>query len=81
MQPSDKIAQALFFLVRSALGLPCPESPVIPDGSAPDWDTFTEDDWQAILDLARKQTVTGLLFRGVAKLPAEVQVPDSLIFP
>lgn len=82
MQPSDNIAQALFFLVRSALGLPCTtEGPGVPDGSAPDWNTFTEADWQAILDLARKQTVTGLLFRGVAKLPAEVQVPDSLVFP
>lgn len=82
MQPSDNIAQALFFLVRSALGLPCPAgSPVVPEGSAPDWNTFTEQDWQAILDLARKQTVTGLLFRGVAKLPAEIQVPDSLVFP
>ena len=82
MQPSDNIAQALFSLVRSALGLPCTtEGPGVPDGSAPDWDSFTEADWQAILDLARKQTVTGLLFRGVAKLPAEVQVPDSLVFP
>ena len=82
MQPSDNIAQALFFLVRSALGLPCTtEGTGVPDGSVPDRDSFTEADWQAILDLARKQTVTGLLFRGVAKLPAEVQVPDSLVFP
>lgn len=36
--------------------------------------------WQAILDMARKQTVTGLVFRGVGLLPDEVQVPDNIMF-
>lgn len=71
----DKIVISLFALVRSALELPGG------DRTVEEWNALTESDWQAILELARKQTVTGLLFRGVANLPAEVQVPDSLLFP
>ena len=68
-----KVADALLALVRSALGLT--GTPAV------DWNVMSEADWQAILEMARKQTVTGLLFRGVALLPEDIQVPDSLLFP
>ena len=68
-----KVADALLALVRSALGLT--GTPAV------DWNVMSEADWQAILEMARRQTVTGLLFRGVALLPEDIQVPDSLLFP
>ena len=47
----------------------------------PDWNALSEADWAGILETARKQTVCGLVYRGVALLPEEVQVPDSIVFP
>ena len=84
MSTASPITHALLALVRSALGLagtPAGGSADVKENPAVDWNALSEADWQEILQMARKQTVTGLLFRGVANLPAEVQVPDSLLFP
>ena len=84
MSTASPITHALLALVRSALGLsgtPAGGSADVKENPAIDWNALSEADWQAILEMARKQTVTGLLFRGVALLPEEVQVPDSLLFP
>ena len=84
MSTVSPTTHALLALVRSALGLagtPAGGSADVKENPAVDWNALSEADWQEILQMARKQTVTGLLFRGVANLPAEVQVPDSLLFP
>lgn len=75
---------ALLALVRSALGLagtPAGGPVGVKEAPAVDWNALSETDWQEILQMARKQTVTGLLFRGIALLPEDIQVPDSLLFP
>ena len=84
MSTVPPITHALLALVRSALGLagtPAGESVGVKEAPAVDWNALSEADWQEILEMARKQTVTGLLFRGVALLPEDIQVPDSLLFP
>ncbi len=84
MSTASPITHALLALIRSALGLagtPAGGCADVKENPVVDWNALSEADWQEILQMARKQTVTGLLFRGVANLPAEVQVPDSLLFP
>ena len=60
--------EALFVLLRNALG--GDSRPVLLDGPG----------WEEMLDMAREQTVTGLVFQGVSRLPSIVKVPDQVLF-
>ena len=62
--------QAFFALVRSGLW----ESPA--DGDF----LLSDEEWQAIYDIAAEQTVSGIVSRGIALLPASVAVPDKTVF-
>ena len=41
---------------------------------------LSSGEWKAILVMARRQTVTGLLYRGLAHLPAGHPVPEGLMY-
>ena len=83
---TDKVTEAFLALVRSGLHEQ-PAEMAVNDAVMPgstghlDWTSFSEPEWLAVLEMAREQTVCGLVYRGVALLPEEVQVPDSVIFP
>ena len=86
---ADKVTEAFLALVRSGLH----EQPakiaghsgndaVMPGSTGHlDWHSLSDAEWLAVLEMARKQTVCGLVYRGVALLPEEVPVPDSVVFP
>lgn len=79
---TDKVTEAFLALVRSGLHEQPAEMAVMPGSTGHlDWQSLSEPEWLAVLEMARKQTVCGLVYRGVALLPEEVQVPDSVIFP
>ena len=86
---TDKVTEAFLALVRSGLHEQPAEmaghagnNAVMPGSTGHlDWQSLSEPEWLSVLGMARKQTVCGLVYRGVALLPEEVQVPDSVIFP
>lgn len=86
---TDKITAAFLALVRSGLHEQPAEiaghsdnDAVLPGSTGHlDWHSLSDAEWLSVLEMARKQTVCGLVYRGVALLPEEVQVPDSVIFP
>lgn len=48
-----------------------------------DLDSFpsmTGKDWKSVLESARKQTVTGLLYQGISHLPKGYPLPQNLLF-
>ena len=50
-------------------------------GRAPkDFPTLAGKQWGALLDLARKQTVTGLLYQGISQLPKGFPLPQGFLF-
>ena len=57
-------------LVSSALRDQAPES----------FGPLGEEDWQTILQLARTQTVTGLIYSAVSSLPEDANVPEDVLF-
>lgn len=65
----NKTSQQFFALLRAGLW----ESPVATD-------LFSGTvDWDSILDMAQKQTVTGIVFDGIAGLPTDLQPPAILM--
>ena len=56
-------------LVSSALRDQAPES----------FGPLSEEQWQDLLRMASTQTVTGLLYSAVSRLPKEAEVPDSVL--
>ncbi|SHK47292.1 Uncharacterised nucleotidyltransferase [Fibrobacter sp. UWH5] len=61
-----------FFLLRIALGCPGASAGVFPRLSA--------EEWKRIYDEADRQTLLGLAFDGVMKLPQELRPPMELMF-
>ena len=62
------IVDCFLVLLRSGMGKGQPDS--FPD--------LSEEEWNAILSLAKIQTVTGLVYQGAATLPPSVEVPESV---
>lgn len=67
----DCLRKALLVLLRSGLWEEAPG----------DLSCFplSEQDWTVLLRLARQQTVTGLVYRGICRLPEELLPPEKLL--
>ena len=66
--------QAFFALLRSGLW----ERPLVASDLAAAA-ALDEADWKAILQIARQQTVAGLLYRAVTHLPDDFKLPDGYV--
>ena len=60
--------KAFFHLLRVALG----QSKAMPE-------KLSRDDWEVIWSTAQRQTLVGVLFMGVERLPAEQRPPRELL--
>lgn len=66
-----RVHRAFFSLLQSGLwGYGNKELSVFP---------LTEVEWESLYRLSREQTVTGLIFAGIQKLPENIQPEDSLL--
>lgn len=66
----NQLTDSFLSLVVSGLGGPAPAS----------FRPLGEEDWQAILQLAKTQTVTGLIYSAVSSLPEDANVPEDILF-
>lgn len=71
MEENKHLLDAFFALLRAGLW-----------GTTPDpafFVSFTETQWQALLALAQKQAVLGLIYAGVSRLPKELMPDQQLL--
>ena len=71
MEENKHLLDAFFALLRAGLW-----------GTTPDpafFVSFTETQWQALLALAQKQAVLGLIYAGVSRLPKELMPNQQLL--
>ena len=67
----DKNVSALFVLLRAGLWEKKPDDiSLFP---------LSEDEWTEIFGMARKQTVTGIVYAGICRLPDELMPPSRVL--
>ena len=75
MQPSDRLSDALFALLRSGLS----ERPLMPE-EIPAVASLNAGDWGQLAHLAEKQSIRGVIYRALTHLPKDVHVPGEVVF-
>lgn len=65
----NNITELFFALIRCGIG----KASSLPQCPTP-------EQWQELFDIAKRQTLTGITFAGVEKLPAEQRPPKDIIF-
>ena len=75
MQPSDRLSDALFALLRSGLS----ERPLMPE-EIPAVASLNAGDWGQLAHLAEKQSIRGVIYRAFTHLPKDVHVPGEVVF-
>lgn len=65
-----KIEQSFFFLLRKALGTDSPKFA---------FPLLTKEEWEDLYNLAKKQTLTGVLLSGIQKLDPDLAPPKKIL--
>ncbi len=60
----------LFILLKAGLSGTAPEG----------FPVLQEDEWKLLLETAKRQTVTGVLYQGVSLLPEDYPLPENMLF-
>ena len=67
----DPQKEKFFALLRLGLGM---------EGQAPSGISLTPEEWSALYDMAVRQSVLGVAYAGIQRLPKDAQPPMELAF-